>query len=59
MDSPALWSPDSPTLYTLETTIYDEDGMVMDRNTERFGIRKFEFKDNQLYINGKRLTCVG
>lgn len=59
MDSPALWSPDSPTLYTLETTIYDEDGMVMDRNTERFGIRKFEFKDNQLYINGKKTYLRG
>lgn len=59
MEDPSLWSPDSPFLYTLETTVLDMSGKEIDKQVNRFGIRKFEFKDNQLYINGKKTYLRG
>lgn len=59
LEDPSLWSPDSPSLYTLETTISDKEGNIIDKQNNRFGIRKFEFKDNQLYINGEKTYLRG
>lgn len=54
----ALWSPDAPNLYELETTVLADD-QVVDTDKTRFGIRTFTFKDNQLYINGKKTYLRG
>lgn len=55
-----LWSPEEPNLYTLKTTILNENDEVIDSQTTRFGIRVFEFKDtNDLYINGKKTFLRG
>lgn len=53
-----LWSPEYPNLYTLDTKVL-MDGKVIDKETTRFGIREFTFKDNQLYINGKKTFLRG
>ena len=45
--SPRLWSPSSPTLYSVEVRLYD------DRVTERFGFHSFEARDGKLYLNGQ------
>ena len=53
-----LWSPDSPNLYHLKTKVL-EDRVVVDFQETRFGIRSFEFKDNELHVNGERTFLRG
>lgn len=53
-----LWSPKSPNLYHLETKVM-VDGLETDKETTRFGIRTFEFRENQLYLNGEQLHLRG
>ena len=55
---PNLWSPNTPNLYHLETQIVI-DGVVVDKDLTRFGIREFTFKDNKFYINGKQTFLRG
>ncbi|APU11071.1 beta-galactosidase [Cellulophaga lytica] len=56
--NPDLWSPDSPNLYVLETKIQVNDKTVDSQKT-KFGIRVFEFKENQLYVNGEKTFLRG
>lgn len=53
-----LWSPQSPNLYNMVTTVYIDDVKV-DENNTRFGIREFELKDQELYINGEKTFLRG
>ena len=54
VEKPALWSPASPYLYTLETTITYEDGTVYKADTDKVGIRTFTFDpDKGFFLNGK------
>ena len=53
------WSCESPTLYTLETTLYDADMQSLDTVTTRFGFRTAEFKKDGFYLNGKRTFMRG
>lgn len=51
--NPALWHPDSPNLYQLQTLVY-RNGKVCDGAITRIGIRSIEFRGAEgLYINGK------
>lgn len=54
-----LWSPDSPRLYTLVTTI-ERDGATVDRYDTPFGIRtiRFDARDGFL-LNGQRVELKG
>lgn len=55
---PALWSVDSPNLYTCELTI-KTDGQELTAS-ERFGFRQFVFEENgPFYLNGSRLLLRG
>ncbi len=58
LNEPALWSPDTPNLYTLVTRIYD-DAVLVDEETQQVGVREFRFVDNQLYINGEKTFLRG
>lgn len=53
-----LWSPQEPNLYQLKTEVL-MDGRVIDTQWDRVGIREFVFKENQLYINGKKTFLRG
>lgn len=55
---PRLWSPDNPALYTLTARLLRGEE-VLDERTERFGIRKAEFRADGFYLNGKRLYLNG
>ena len=55
---PALWSPDSPALYTLITNIFSGK-TLKDTDTMRIGIKKIEFQDNQLVLNRKQVFLRG
>jgi len=49
---PHLWSPEDPYLYTLKTTLVENDQVIDEVNTT-IGFRTFEIKGNQFYLNGK------
>lgn len=53
-----LWSPKNPNLYQLETVVYIGEEVV-DVESNRFGIREFTFKNNELYINGNKTFLRG
>lgn len=57
--APALWSPETPTLYTLTVRLLCA-GREVDRATVRHGFRWFEFTaDHGFYLNGKPYSLHG
>ena len=56
---PVLWSPESPRLYQLITTV-EAGGKVVDRQTTEFGIRTVGFDaTNGFLLNGKHYELQG
>ena len=53
VNSPELWSIDSPVLYTAKSEVYADDNLV-DRVETKFGIRTIQFDA----VNGFRLNGV-
>ncbi|MEM6885863.1 MAG: glycoside hydrolase family 2 TIM barrel-domain containing protein [Verrucomicrobiota bacterium] len=53
-----LWSPDSPNLYDLKTEVIVA-GEVLDTEQTRFGIRSFELRGLDFYINGEKTYLRG
>jgi beta-galactosidase len=59
VDSPRLWSPETPVLYTLVTTV-SSGGAVVDRVETPFGIRTVGFDpDRGFLLNGQPYTLKG
>lgn len=58
VSNPNLWSPKSPTLYTLKTEII-ENGRVMDSEAMRVGLRHFEISADGFRINGESYFLRG
>ena len=57
--APALWSPESPKLYTLVTTV-ESDGKIVDRQETPFGIRTVAFDVKKGFLlNGKPYVLKG
>lgn len=57
--NPTLWSPDSPTLYRLRTTI-EEHGRAVDAVKTAVGLRTIEVsRERGFLLNGKPLRLVG
>ncbi len=57
--SPALWSPESPTLYRAVITL-SRDGAVWDTVEERLGFRFFDFPPGGPFLlNGARVLLTG
>ena len=53
VDAPALWSPDSPALYTLEVAAGD------DVRTEKVGFKDFTVSKKRFLLNGQPLFLLG
>ena len=53
-----LWSPEDPFLYKLNVTIKNKNEKY-DRMVTVFGMRKFEIKGSDFYLNGKRIFLRG
>lgn len=52
LSAPALWSPDSPALYTARTTLKAE-GKAVDRYETKFGVRRLEYiPEKGFFLNG-------
>ena len=60
LKNPKLWSPDSPVLYQLHSTIKDaKTNRIWHDITQSFGIRWFSADNTGFYINGKKLKLRG
>ncbi|TXE13147.1 glycoside hydrolase family 2 protein [Seonamhaeicola algicola] len=55
---PQLWSIENPNLYTLKTTIFDDDKEIDTYNTP-FGIRSIRFDLDGFYLNDKKVKFKG
>jgi beta-galactosidase len=56
----ALWSAESPSLYTLVLTLIDPEGREIDFESCRFAFRHIEIgRDGVLRLNGRRLILRG
>lgn len=56
---PALWCPETPSLYTLRTRIL-RDGVRVDEYSTPFGIRSLRFDANEgFFLNGQSLKMKG
>jgi beta-galactosidase len=59
VSAPVLWSPESPKLYRLVTTVVSE-GKIVDRKETEFGIRTVAFDPNEGFLlNGKHYEIQG
>lgn len=59
VNSPKLWSPESPVLYKAVSKIYSSD-TLLDTYTTRFGIRTIDYvADKGFYLNGKHRKFQG
>jgi len=59
VEKPALWSPESPALYTAVSRLYAGE-TLKDEYKTRFGIRTIEFvPDKGFFLNGKRTVFKG
>ena len=58
VQSPDLWSPETPDLYRLETKIL-LNGAVVDEYHTTFGIRTAEVRTDGFYLNGKLYPVKG
>ena len=57
---PSLWSPESPALYNLRTTLQDADGLVVDETNTPFGIRHIAYdSDRGFLLNGAPVKMLG
>jgi beta-galactosidase len=59
LSNPALWSVDTPNLYTAVVTV-EADGKTCDAERVNFGVRTAEFTaDKGFFLNGKQLKVQG
>lgn len=58
VETPQLWSPKDPNLYTLKTEII-EKGVVIDSESNQIGIKSVQFIGQDFYLNGKKTFLRG
>jgi beta-galactosidase len=56
--NPALWSPDSPNLYQVISTVI-VDGVEVDHTTTRTGFKYSKFDEDGFHLNGERVELRG
>jgi hypothetical protein len=56
--NPALWEPKSPNLYIIHVSLSDGKN-IKDDLYDTFGIRSFEVKEADFYLNNKRVFLKG
>ncbi len=59
IESPRLWSPDSPALYDLTIEVRGDDGDLVEVIPQRIGVRRFAIDDGVLTLNGTRVVFFG
>lgn len=56
---PKTWTAETPDLYTLNLTLTDSLGNVVERSESKVGFRSVEVKDGQILVNGKPIRFRG
>ncbi|MDW8278784.1 MAG: glycoside hydrolase family 2 TIM barrel-domain containing protein [Anaerolineales bacterium] len=59
IESPRLWSHETPHLYTLVVRLSDAEGQPLQYEAHRIGFRRVEIKNRQLLINGRAVYIRG
>ena len=60
ISNPQIWDIDTPNLYTVEATLYNEKGEAVDEVKDRFGLRTIEIgPDFGLKLNGRKVLLQG
>ncbi|GAB1416850.1 glycoside hydrolase family 2 TIM barrel-domain containing protein [Paludibacter sp.] len=57
--TPALWSAETPNLYTLIIKLSDENKQTIEYVSHKVGFRSVEIKDGTLLVNGKYVYLKG
>ncbi len=57
--APALWSSETPNLYTVVVSLHDGEGPAVEATSCRVGFRRVELGDRELLINGKAVMIAG
>ena len=57
--NPQKWSAESPNLYTLNLTLKDNEGNLLEAISQKIGFRKVEIKNGQVLLNGKAIYFKG
>ena len=59
INDPKLWSPDSPYLYSLTTSLV-VDGQLVDQVSQKIGLRTLQFNpDEGFFLNGEHMKIHG
>ncbi|MCR5454330.1 MAG: DUF4982 domain-containing protein [Bacteroidales bacterium] len=58
INNPKLWTLENPTLYVLETNVYDGDQLIDTRRTN-VGIRSIDYDSDGFHLNGKLIKFRG
>lgn len=59
LDNPKLWSDEIPFLYTLAITLFDENNIAVQKETQKLGVRHVEVSGGLLKVNGNALLIRG
>ena len=59
LQHPRFWSAETPHLYTLLITLFDEEGQTLEVLRDEVGFRRVEISGGQLKVNGKAITIRG
>jgi len=59
LEKPALWSAETPNLYTLIVIVKNSDGDIIESLRNDIGFRHIEVINSQLRLNGKAITIRG
>ncbi|MDO6427001.1 glycoside hydrolase family 2 TIM barrel-domain containing protein [Thalassotalea sp. 1_MG-2023] len=59
LDNPALWSAETPNLYTLVINLKNNNGEVIESVKDDIGFRHIEIKNAQLLVNGQPIYIKG
>ncbi|MBQ0063598.1 MAG: glycoside hydrolase family 2 [Prevotella sp.] len=60
VNSPDLWTAETPNLYTAIFTLLDGKGKIVHKEKEMFGFRTIEYRTSDgVYINGKKIIFKG
>ncbi len=59
INTPKIWSNETPNLYTLLLALKNGEGVVIEYVATKIGFRKVELKDGRLLVNGKRIMVHG
>jgi hypothetical protein len=55
----ALWSPESPRLYDLRLSLFDDEGVLLDQATSYVGLREIGHDGKSIMLNGKPVYLRG